>query len=235
VRILVTRPKPEGEHTAATLRARGCEVLVAPLLSLELLAPDLGEGPWGALVLTSANAANAIERHPRRAELSALPVFTVGGRTANAAARIGCVNVTSAEGNLEDLSRLIVTRYRAAAPLLYLAGADRSGDLASMLAAAGIEVRTASVYRALKSDTLPDDVRAALAAGRIEGVLHYSRRSAEAFLDCAGATGIRKEALMPVQFCLSRQVAEPLVVAGARDVRIAPRPEEGALINLIHS
>ena len=86
MRVLVTRPEPDGERTAQKLRARGCDVLVAPVLQIELLNDvDLGAGPWDAVAMTSANAAQALKRHPRRAELIGLPVLTVGRRTAEAA------------------------------------------------------------------------------------------------------------------------------------------------------
>ena len=97
------------------------------------------------------------------------------------------------------------------APLLYLAGEDRAGDLA----AAGLPVHTAVVYRALKADHFPPPVAAALAQGELDGVLHFSARSAEAYLDCAAHDAIRESALAPVHYCLSRQVAAPLSAAGA--------------------
>ena len=130
-------------------------MLVAPLLSVDMLAADLGAGPWGALAMTSANAAAAIERHPRRAELMALPVFAVGRRTASAAYAIGFGNVTSADGAEKDLADLVAAGYRGGVPLLYLAGEDRAGDLAGELTAAGVEVRTVVVYRATKAVALP--------------------------------------------------------------------------------
>ena len=43
---LVTRPQADSERTAAALRARGHEVLVAPLLRVEPVAADLSGG-WG--------------------------------------------------------------------------------------------------------------------------------------------------------------------------------------------
>src|SRR5438477_13053703 len=95
------------------LRARGCEVLVAPLLQVELLADAaLGAGPWGALVMTSSNAAHAVARHPRHAELTPLPVFVVGRRTAAAARAAGFGDVTSADGDVTALVRLIGARCR---------------------------------------------------------------------------------------------------------------------------
>ncbi len=88
------------------------------------------------------------------------------------------------------------------------------------------------VYRAAMALGFPPAVRAALVAGRLDGVLHFSRRSAEAYLDCARTAGALDRALAAVHSCLSRQVAEPLMAAGAAKVRIAARPEEAALIDV---
>jgi uroporphyrinogen-III synthase len=235
VRVLLTRPEADGERTAAKLRARGCEVLLGALIRIDPLTVDFDVEGWGALVITSANAAAAIEPHPRKTELLRLPVFTVGRRTASSIRQLGFTSVQCAQGNQKELVRLIAAEYQSAAPLLYLAGEDRSGDLAGDLARAKIPVRTVVVYRAAQAATLPGNIRAELAAGRITGVFHFSRRSAEAYLACADAAGILDRALAPIHFCLSGQVAEPLIGAGALQVRIAFKPEEEALINLIHS
>ena len=50
---------------------------------------------------------------------------------------------------------------------------------------------------------------------------------------CAGAGGILGPALAPAHFCLSGRVAEPILGAGAVAVRIAPRPDEAALLALV--
>ena len=234
MRLLVTRPELDGERTAAKLRARGHDVLIAPLLHVEALAADLGEATWGAVAMTSANAARAVERHPRLPELVGLPVFVVGRRTAEVARAVGFGDVTSADGNERDLARLIGARLRgSAAPLLYLAGEDRTDDLAGDLAAHGLRVHIVVVYRATKAARFPPAAEQALAAGRLDGVLHYSRRSAQAYVDCARAADILDRALVPFHCCLSPQVAEPLLAAGAADVRVAARPEEAALLELI--
>lgn len=231
----MTRPQPDGARTADKLRARGCEVLLAPLLRIESLAPDLPGGPWSALALTSANAARALAQHPRRAELSALPVFAVGRRTAAAARAAGFADVVSADGNEQDLVGLIAAHRAGTQPLLYLAGEERACDLAGDLAARGVEVHTAVVYRTVATVVFPAAVHAAMAGSGLDGVLHYSRRSAAIYLDCAKRSGVLDGALAACQYCLSRQVAEPLVAAGARNVRIPTRPEETALLDLIVS
>jgi uroporphyrinogen-III synthase len=241
VRLLVTRPEPDGARTAQALRARGHAIVLAPLLRTETIAFVLPDRAFSAVVLTSANAARAIADHPGRAQLTALTAFAVGRRTAEAARAVGFRDVRSADGDKRDLvdllradlSRTDLPRIQSSdrAPLLYLAGEDRAGDLA----AAGLPVHTAVVYRALKAARFPPPVAAALAQREIDGVLHFSARSAEAYLDCAARGGIGDQALAPVHYCLSRQVAAPLSVAGASAVRIAARPDEMAMLELVGS
>jgi uroporphyrinogen-III synthase len=96
-------------------------------------------------------------------------------------------------------------------------------------------VRTVEIYRALAAEEFPPEIVAALRAGDVEGVLHFSRRSAEIFVQCAERAGVAAAALRPVQFCISAQAAEPLARAGAHTIRIAAQPEEDALVALIGS
>ena len=232
MRLLVTRPEPDGERTAQALRARGHAVVLAPLLHPETIAFVLPDQRFSAVVLTSANAARAIAEHPGRAQLTALTAFTVGRRTAEAARAVGFRDVRSADGDkrdLVDLLRADLPRMQSSdrAPLLYLAGEDRAGDLA----AGGLPVHTAVVYRALKAARFPPPVAAALAQREIDGVLHFSLRTAEAYVACAQSAGGLDKALAPLHFCLSTRVAGPLV--GAAYIRIAARPDEAALLDLV--
>jgi uroporphyrinogen-III synthase len=62
-------------------------------------------------------------------------------------------------------------------------------------------------------------------------VLHFSLRTAEAYVACARASNLLVKALAPLHFCLSTRVAGPL--AGAAGIRIAKRPDEAALLDLV--
>jgi uroporphyrinogen-III synthase len=183
--------------------------------------------------VTSVNALRAIADQPGLKRLLEAPAYAVGGRTADAALAQGFENVISADGDIGDLARVMKTHLRSGARVLYLAGEDRSGDLAGDLGAAGIEVATRVVYRAAALAKFPPDLREALTAGWLDGVLHFSRRSAAAYVGCAAAAGITEQALAPTHYCLSQQVAAPLVAAGARATRVADKPTEAALIGLI--
>jgi uroporphyrinogen-III synthase len=234
VRLLVTRPQEDGERTAANLRARGHVVVLAPSLWIEPVAAEFGSGPFAAVLTTSANAARAIAAHGRIGDLRGVPLYTVGSRSAEAARAAGFTTVRSANGDAHDLIGIVAREMAGArGPLLYLAGEDRSVDLAEALRRHGLTVRTAVVYRAVAAERLSRDAEQAIAAGELDGVLHYSARGAETFVRCADATGLRVRALALTHFCLSAQVAAALSAAGAAHVRIAPRPEEEALLELL--
>jgi uroporphyrinogen-III synthase len=233
MRLLVTRPEPDNERTAAALRAKGYDVLLAPLLYIEAVAnANLGVGPFAAILLTSANGARAAASHSRRAELLKLPVLAVGRGSAEAASAAGFADVTSANGDVDALVRLAAERFAGAKrPLLYLAGEDRSGDLGGALSALGSTVRTVVIYRAAKAAQFPAAARQALERGAIDGVLHFSRRSVEAYVECG--RGMIRLALAPRHFCLSPRAAEPLRAAGTVQVAVAARPDEASLLDLV--
>ena len=230
MRVVVTRPQADSERTAAALEALGHEVLVAPLMRVEPVAVDLA-GTWSAIVITSANALLAV---PVTADgVKTLPVFAVGDRSAEAARRAGFAEVSSANGDIKDLVRLVAARaVGAKAPLLYLAGKDRSGDLVAQLATHGIDAEMKVVYRVV-AEVFPPVLAAALESGDVDAVLHFSRRSAELFIEGARASGVTGPAEDVRHLCLSPQVAAPL--AGASRIAVAARPEEAALIALLRA
>ncbi len=231
MRMLITRPASEGARTAAALQSQGHQSLLAPLLRIEWLVPDFGPGPWDGVIITSANAARALSEHPRRNELLGLKLFAVGRTTAQAAHACGFRDVVSADGDVFDLGGLLIRLLTRARRLLYLAGADRSVDLSAALAPAGMQVDAVVIYRAVAEARFPVEVESAFAAEEIDAVLHFSPRTAAAFVTAAGAVG--PIALALPQFCLSAAVAKPLQAAGARDLRVAARPDEAALLELI--
>src|SRR6202034_2832798 len=187
--VLVTRPHPDDEATAAALRARGLEVVRAPMLRFEPVAfhDDL-DAHYGAVIVTSANALRGIEPHLAGSRLLKLPLFAVGQRTADAARIARFDRVTAADGDAAGLRDKVVASARArelkkASTLLYLAGADLARDLAGELGERGFNVVTHTTYRMIPVSNLPRDGCDAFSGRPIEAVLHYSRRSARAFLE----------------------------------------------------
>lgn len=264
--ILVTRPQPDNEKTGASLRARGFDVLLAPMLRFEPVAlPDEPDTDYAAVIVTSANALRAVEPQLAEYGLLGLPLFAVGERTAAAARKAGFGTVISADGDGADLRDLVVAqagkwakdkksaeksekksktgkskdkkskaeKINDARPLLYLAGAELSRDLAGELAEHGLEIVTRTTYRMVASSVLPREVCSAIAANQIEAVLHYSARSTRAFLDAVRSAGVEISALAVRQCCISATVAAILREAGATQVTVASSPDENALLGML--
>jgi uroporphyrinogen-III synthase len=239
--ILVTRPDPDNEATAARLRAKGFEVLLAPMLRLEPVPfHDDGKARYGAIVVTSANALRAVESHLKSGPLLKLPLFAVGEHTASVARSFGFEEVISAAGDAKALRDCVLAavkskRLKKTSALLYLAGADLARDLSGELGEMGFTVATKTTYRMVPLPKLPRETCDAFAANRIEAVLHYSKRSARAFLDLARAAGVEISALSVPQFCISAEVATVVREAGATQVAAAVSPDENALLALLFS
>ena len=82
---------------------------------------------------------------------------------------------------------------------------------------------------------LPEETRKAFAADEVEAVLHYSRRSARAFIEAVRAGGVEISALSLPQCCLSAGIATVVRDAGAARVIVAASPDEGALFVALES
>ena len=237
--VLLTRPSPDNEASRDTLRARGLKVLLAPMLRFEPAPftddPDAG---YQAIMVTSANALRAIEGALAESPLLALPLFAVGEHTASAARQLGFARVIVAKGDAASLRDCVLDGLRAGKlkkkrPLLYLAGEDVSRDLAGELAQHGLEVVTRATYRMVALATLPRAVCEAFARDDVDAVLHYSRRSAAAFLEAVRNEGIEVSALSVPQCCISANVAAILHEAGAAQVKVAASADEKALFEAL--
>jgi uroporphyrinogen-III synthase len=123
MRILVTRPREQGEATAARLAALGHEALVAPLLTIMPTSGSPPAGPCDALIVTSANAVPALAGFEK-----ARPVFAVGERTAAAVREAGFMNTRVAQGDGASLATVVANALAPGARLLHVAGRDRKPE-----------------------------------------------------------------------------------------------------------
>jgi uroporphyrinogen-III synthase len=236
MRILVTRPQPGADETAARLRAMGEAPLVHPLTRIVANAPPALAAAPAAIAFTSRNAVRAVAGWPGAAARRRLPVFAVGEATAAAARQAGFTDVAAADGDVARLAALIRRRFvPSSGALLYPAGRDRAGDLAAALGGSAIEVLTVEAYRAEAVDHIDPAVAAALAARQIDAVLFHSRRSAEVFAGLM-SVAMLQPALAGIRLlALSARVAEPLGQFAAAVLAIAETPDEAALLALVRS
>jgi uroporphyrinogen-III synthase len=200
-----------------------------PLLTIEPLPVALDLGGVQAIAVTSANAAPALR------EVAHLPVFAVGAASAAAARRAGCVQVESAGGDAASLARLIVASCRAdGGAILHLCGTEVRAGLAAALHEAGFRVLRQAVYRARPAQALSPPTCAALRAG-IDAVLLFSPRTALIFVELVTRQGLERYLEGSDACCFSTAVAESCRGLAWRRVRIAARPDQEALVDLLEA
>lgn len=236
MRLLVTRPEPDATRQAEILAVRGHQPLVVPLLLIEPVTDvplDLGNAQ--ALVVTSRNALRALASHPDRAAALRLPLFAVGEATAKAATELSFTKVTAGAGTGEALSRQIAdTLEPKAGTLVHLAGDSIAFDLKSALEAKGFSLKQPVIYRAVAATRLPESALSLLNAGKLDGVVLMSPRTAAIF----AALVVRHDALTQASrlhcYCLSAAVAQAVEPLKANTI-VAARSSEEELLALIDS
>jgi uroporphyrinogen-III synthase len=158
-------------------------------------------------------------------QLASLPLFVVGARTADAASAMGLGAPKACAPRAADLVPLIASACPPPGPLLYLAGETRKPGLETALAERGYRIEATVVYAARESATLTPTATAALRAGQIDAVLHYSGRSASLFTRLAAREGLAAQVRNLRHVCISAEAAQSL----EGRVVIAATPDSGGL------
>lgn len=171
--LLILRPQPGADATAARATAMGLETIVTPLFRIAPRAWDLPDSPFDALLVTSANAARTIDSRVDRSK----PAYAVGEPTRAALAEAGFAEVTAGATNVADLVRHAVRD--GARRLLHLAGEDRTS-----FDSAGLTIETRVIYAA--EPCAPSPVFAEALERDAVALLH-SARAAKRFRQLAGA------------------------------------------------
>ena len=233
MRLLITRPEQDAGALAAALSEHGHSARLEPLIAI-VPDPDavIPDKRYQAVLVTSANGVRALAGNAGFERLQGTPVLAVGRASAEASRQAGFARIEDASGDLHDLVRLVGEHCSpAAGPLLYAAGKVISGDLKAMLEAEGYEVDRVVLYDAVPAERLTSGALSALRSGEIDGVLHFSPRTARVWARLAP-----NDARDLVHFCLSQAVADALLEEldePAGSIRVAERPNQDALMALI--
>jgi uroporphyrinogen-III synthase len=228
MRVLLTRAKEDAARSAASLAALGHESIVSPVIEIIGLPAKLPAQQVDAVVATSAHAFASVDVR----ELSYTPLYVVGERTREAARRVGW----NAPIHVSENAKALIVHLRVDSPdarsVLYLAGGHRKPDIEAAAREIGLELNILETYVAREISSLSEEAERALRAGALNGVLHYSRRSAELFIALAQRAELWSQATKLPHFALSRDVEEPLAAAGAR-TKVAAHPDEDHLLALL--
>jgi uroporphyrinogen-III synthase len=210
MKVLVLRPQPGADETAARARALGLESVVAPLFSVRPLAwtpPD--PAGFDAVMLTSASAAR--QASDGLAAFKALPCYAVGEATAAAARETGFADVHIGPDDGSGL--LLMMAEDGVHKVFHPCGQDHLA-----LALPDITITRIPVYAAEAVDRLPVPAEGTLA-------LLHSPRAATLFAGIAGDKARIRIAAISAR--TARAAGE-----GWQEVAIAPRPRDEALLEL---
>jgi uroporphyrinogen-III synthase len=215
MKLIITRPIEDAAPLKAKLEAMGHRVVVAPLL--DIVPRGDGQIPARRYQAALATSANAI-RHFRGD--TDMPVYVVGPQSLAAALKAGYARAEAHGGDVDGLAAAITARLDPAkGPLLYLSGAETSGDLAGQLKAAGFDVDRATLYDAVAAKAIDPEV-----VDGSDGVLLYSPRTAKIWVGLAKAEKL-------AHYCLSPNVAAQLPEGWQR--QIAQSPDEESMLALL--
>ncbi len=214
------------------LVARGYEAVIEPLLTIRYEdAADLDLAGSQGVLITSANGARALARVTARRDV---PVAAVGEASAQTARELGFTDVQDAGGDVAALATLAQRRFDPrGGSLLHVAGSVTAGDLSGRLEARGFTVVRRVLYEARPAAALSAALRTAIAAGEIDGVLLYSRRSAALFVALLTAAGLAGQSRRMTLLCLSPAVADGAGALSWVRVLVAAKPEQAALLALL--
>lgn len=210
MRVLILRPQPGADETAARARALGLTPVVAPLFAVRPLAwtpPDPGD--FDAVMLTSASAAR--QAAAGLTQFQGLPCYAVGEATAAAAAEAGFADIRV--GPDDGAALLLMMAEDGARSVFHACGADHVA-----LGHHAIAITRVPVYAADAVDRLPADTEGALA-------LLHSPRAAALFARLAGDRS--QVAIAAISARTARAAG-----TGWKSVAVAPRPRDDALLEL---
>ncbi|SFO42014.1 uroporphyrinogen-III synthase [Mesorhizobium sp. NFR06] len=232
VRVLVTRPEPGASRTARRLEALGFQPILLPLTETSALSVEATIAADAvAVAVTSANAV----RHASSAliaPLVSLPCHAVGKRTAEACRAAGFSTVQTGQGDAEALAGAIAGGLAGKA-IVYLCGRVRFPVFEQRLAAAGVRVQAIETYDTTAIDYRDADVLARLSGRPVEAVLLYSAKASMELVGLVARPALRHVFEKTQFLSLSGRVAKPLDGVVPQSIRIAPRPEEEALLALL--
>lgn len=234
MRILLTRAPEDAARTAEKLKAQGHEALISPVFEIQPRDALWPKGVIDGIVATSAQAfeqAQFADDAPLPEAKRLFRLFVVGSKTAEAAKKCGFTGEPFVAQDAKELADALIAKMPPYARLAYLAGHDRKSELETRCKEARLEIIPVEIYEARAAESLSKEAVAAIKAGEIDAIMHFSRRSTETFLKLAETAGVDAKPIRHI--AISNDAAAPLHAAGATHIATAFEPKEAAMLALL--
>lgn len=233
--ILITRPQPDASVWRAQLEARGVQVSIDPLLSIEMMPlQTLDLDGVQALIVTSRNGLRGLARSPALPKAVALPLYAVGPGTADLARELGFRHITEGPASARDLVPIMKAQTDPVrGRLLHLTGDKVAFDLATALQPAGFVIERVVVYRSLPAQALQPKTLKAITAGTLDGVALTSPLAAQTFVSLCQRSLNLEHYQRLVYVCLSQNIADAVRPLNPRAIEVAAQPNTDAMFTVV--
>ena len=230
--VLVTRPDEEGLALANQLKTVGKKILLEPMLIVENLpVKDLSYDKTQAYVITSANSIKALLN--LRPDLE-IPLFAVGNASAIAARKSGFKTVYSADGDADDLAKLVDDILNPSeGDLLYISGKTQSGNLFKKLSSLGFGVSEVVVYETIPRKSLSPATVAAIKNDQVDTILLYSSKTAEVLIKLLRKSRLVRQCKKITIICLSKGIANVAKSLNWYNVLVSDKPTQEGMLDLL--
>ncbi len=201
----------------------GPQIIISPLLKIEILPIEQDVSKYQALIFTSENGVRAYVKSQGQA---GLPAYCVGGRTAKAATDAG-LKAYSADGSADELVAL-VQGAGLNGPILHIRGEYTRGNIAQRIDA---QVDEAVAYRQAPVD-LTHEAQSVLQGGRAVILPLFSPRTAQLFFKLVTNSNVQLQVV-----AISEAVKEAILGSNSPEnmiITVADTPDAVAMLRAIN-
>jgi len=222
--VLITRPDGDSRQISNDIKAKGYDVLCVPFLNVILHEQKIDDlESYAGLIFTSRNGVRAYCQNTQKRDL---PVWVIGDATADIARAEGFSNIHNAKGGVQDLED-ILKEVNHEKPLLYIRGRDVARDIE------GKNIQEKVLYHTEKIEQIDNAVMDSIEAGDFSHITFFSTRTAQAFIECVEAAGIKNGLRRTKALCLGDSMLKSLSVLPWRSIEAADAPNRKILVTLL--
>lgn len=231
VRVLVTRPQPGADRTAAHLAALGFEPVLLPLTQTLALPQRLPDDRPDLVVATSPQAFHHLSLALREA-LASARVLVTGEGTAAAATEAGLTRAETSGGNVSGLIDALAGMELSGTRILYLAGKVRRPDLENFLQGRAVPFDVCEAYDTVSVSYSADKLAAFSVGGNVTCVLVTSVETIIAM--AAISSAVFTQAIENAMFvCLSDRIASAACSHFPNRILVAAEPTTKGLFQCL--
>lgn len=235
-KILIPRPKEQGDATALELKEFGYDCLVEPMLQYQKMDFDLPEWRiYDGIIITSLNALLSLDILALKKQIHPkTKFFCVGEKTPHMLKSHGIKGIGPYAQNAQNLADILWGDKKLSKKrFLYLRGVHASTNLPALLKNEGAQVDELIVYDMPPVTTLSASALYHLKTHTLQGVLFFSTRTAQTFLNLIDQHDLTKPLQNMKVLCLSQSIADHVRPYKWKGVHYADTPDIETMFNLI--